>query len=131
MNRLQALKRDGQSIWLDFIERKLMESGQLANMVEVDGICGLTSNPAIFQKAIGSSDQYDADIAAILAKDGLSGTATVTVLVNGTAADVSTAVRGDKITVTVSIPVGDSTFIAPSYFAPTSVLTETLVVMHH
>jgi transaldolase/glucose-6-phosphate isomerase len=63
---LQALKRDGQSIWLDFIERKLMASGDLARMVEADGICGLTSNPAIFQKAIGGSDQYDADIAAIL-----------------------------------------------------------------
>ena len=66
MNRLQAVKRDGQSLWLDFIERKLMESGELARMVEVDGISGLTSNPAIFQKAIGSSNQYDADIAAIL-----------------------------------------------------------------
>lgn len=66
MNRLQALKRDGQSIWLDFIDRKLMASGQLARMVEEDGICGLTSNPAIFQKAIGSSNEYDAAIAAIL-----------------------------------------------------------------
>ena len=66
MNRLQVVKRDGQSLWLDFIERKLMASGQLARMVEEDGICGLTSNPAIFQKAIGSTDQYDADLAAIL-----------------------------------------------------------------
>ena len=66
MNRLQAVKRDGQSLWLDFIERKLMSSGQLARMVAEDGICGLTSNPAIFQKAIGSTNQYDADIAAIL-----------------------------------------------------------------
>ncbi len=66
MNRLQALKRDGQSIWLDFIERKLMASGELARMVEADGICGLTSNPAIFQKAIAGSTEYDAAIAGVL-----------------------------------------------------------------
>lgn len=65
-NRLQALKREGQSVWLDFIERKLMASGQLARMVEEDGLCGLTSNPAIFQKAIGGGTAYDATIAEIL-----------------------------------------------------------------
>ena len=56
-NRLQAVKRDGQSLWLDFIERKLMESGQLSRMIEEDGSFCLTSNPASFHKAVGSSCQ--------------------------------------------------------------------------
>lgn len=66
MNRLQALHREGQSIWLDFIDRKLMASGRLAQMIDEDGLCGLTSNPAIFQKAIGSGTDYDAATADIL-----------------------------------------------------------------
>src|SRR5437899_5388085 len=43
-----------------------MFSGQLAQLIEQDGICGLTSNPAIFQKAIAGSDEYDAALATVL-----------------------------------------------------------------
>jgi Flp pilus assembly pilin Flp len=75
--------------------------------------------------------QVTSAVGSILTNDGLSGSATVTLLVNGTAADVSTAVRGDKITLTVSIPLGNSTYISPSYFTKTSVINETIHVVHH
>ena len=49
----------GQSIWLDFIRRGLLDSGELAGLVERGRISGLTSNPTIFEKAIGGSSDYD------------------------------------------------------------------------
>jgi transaldolase/glucose-6-phosphate isomerase len=59
MNPLQALNESGQSIWLDFIQRKLLTGGELKRLVEEDGLRGITSNPAIFEKAIADSDDYD------------------------------------------------------------------------
>lgn len=61
-NRLKQIHELGQSIWLDFIDRKLMESGKLKQLIDVDGVRGLTSNPAIFEKAISSSNDYNEDI---------------------------------------------------------------------
>ena len=66
MNRLQELKLQGQSVWLDYIRRDILESGELRRLIEVDGISGLTSNPAIFEQAIGGSDLYDAAIGRLL-----------------------------------------------------------------
>jgi transaldolase/glucose-6-phosphate isomerase len=63
------LRAEGQSLWLDYIRRSLMTSGKLERLVEEDGLRGLTSNPAIFQKAIGDSDEYDDDIEGYLADD--------------------------------------------------------------
>ena len=61
MNPLQQLHGFGQSVWLDYIRRKLFASGELQRLVTEDGITGVTSNPAIFEKAIaGSSDYQDA-----------------------------------------------------------------------
>jgi transaldolase/glucose-6-phosphate isomerase len=60
MNRLKALGAQGQSIWLDFIRRQLLDSGELRRMVDDDGVAGVTSNPAIFEKAIAGSDDYTA-----------------------------------------------------------------------
>jgi len=60
---------EGQSLWLDYIRRSLMSSGQLDRLVEEDALRGLTSNPAIFQKAIGGSTEYDDAIAAFLGED--------------------------------------------------------------
>lgn len=57
----------GQSIWLDFIRRRNLHNGDLARQIEHDGILGVTSNPSIFQKAIGGSDDYDAAIGDMLA----------------------------------------------------------------
>ena len=51
-----------QSIWLDFIDRQIMRSGKLKQLIDEDGIRGVTSNPAIFEKAISSSADYDSDI---------------------------------------------------------------------
>lgn len=56
----------GQSIWYDNISRSLISSGELARLVEEDGVLGVTSNPAIFEKAIGSSADYDASIAELV-----------------------------------------------------------------
>jgi transaldolase/glucose-6-phosphate isomerase len=69
--RLAALTAAGTSVWLDQIRRGMIESGELARMVEEESLRGVTSNPAIFEKAILGSSDYDADIAAA-AQDGLS-----------------------------------------------------------
>ena len=61
-NRVKKIYDLGQSIWLDFIDRKLLNSGQLQNLIDEDGVRGLTSNPAIFEKAISSGSDYDEDI---------------------------------------------------------------------
>jgi transaldolase len=58
INPIQEVKRLGQSIWLDYIRRDLITSGELKKLVQ-DGISGLTSNPSIFQKAITQSSDYD------------------------------------------------------------------------
>lgn len=58
MNPLQELAAQGQSIWLDYIRRGMTRSGELARLVEHDGLRGMTSNPAIFQKSITGSDDY-------------------------------------------------------------------------
>ena len=59
MSRLMPLKEYGQAVWLDYIRRDILMDGTLAKMIEEDGVSGLTSNPAIFQQAIGESDLYD------------------------------------------------------------------------
>ena len=63
MNTTQTLHDFGQSLWLDNITRSLLDSGTLARYIREFNITGLTSNPTIFEHAIGKSDAYDADIA--------------------------------------------------------------------
>jgi len=67
-NPLLQLKALGQSIWLDYIQRGLLDSGELARLIEQDGLAGVTSNPAIFEKAIAHHDDYDAAIDALKAR---------------------------------------------------------------
>jgi len=67
-NRLLELEQLGQSVWLDNIRRDLLTTGELARMVQQDGLGGVTSNPAIFEKAIVGSNDYS-DILAELQKD--------------------------------------------------------------
>ena len=69
MNRLRALADMGQSVWLDFLSREIIENGELKRLIEADGIAGITSNPSIFERAIGETNVYDAEIAR-LAGDG-------------------------------------------------------------
>jgi len=64
-NALKQLGALGQSIWLDYIRRDLIASGALRDMIETDGLRGMTSNPAIFEKAIGESQCYDQAIGAM------------------------------------------------------------------
>ena len=66
-NPLNQLERHGQSLWLDSISRELMSSGRLRKLIEEDGLKGMTSNPAIFEKAIAGSTDYDADIERLAA----------------------------------------------------------------
>jgi transaldolase / glucose-6-phosphate isomerase len=69
--RLAALTAAGTSVWLDQIRRGMIEDGELARMVAEDSLRGVTSNPAIFEKAILGSSDYDDDVAAA-AREGLS-----------------------------------------------------------
>ncbi|MEL7227438.1 MAG: transaldolase family protein [Cyanobacteria bacterium J06576_12] len=62
---VHALYPLGQSVWLDYIRRSMIRSGELKRLVEEDGIRGVTSNPAIFQKAIAGSTDYDEAIASL------------------------------------------------------------------
>lgn len=65
-NPLRQLTALGQSIWYDNISRKLLEAGDIARMIDHDNLTGLTSNPSIFEKAIGQSQDYDQSINTIL-----------------------------------------------------------------
>ena len=58
MNKLKQLEVCGQSPWLDYLKRSLIESGELRALIERDGLKGVTSNPSIFEKAIGETDDY-------------------------------------------------------------------------
>lgn len=71
MGPLQQLWDYGQSFWLDNLSREMLRDGKLARRVEEDGLRGVTSNPAIFHKAITEGEEYDEDIARFAA-EGLS-----------------------------------------------------------
>jgi len=64
-NPLQQLGEAGQAVWLDFVQRKMLEDGGLRKLIEQDGLTGVTSNPSIFEKAIGSGD-YDGALKAFV-----------------------------------------------------------------
>src|SRR5215469_16117841 len=66
MNPVKALESHGQAVWLDFLARGFVAHGDLKKLIDTDGVKGVTSNPSIFEKAIGSSDEYDAPIGKAL-----------------------------------------------------------------
>ena len=68
MDRIRALHNQGQSIWFDFIERSMLQSGGLQSLVE-EGVVGVTSNPSIFQSAISGSDAYVDDLRELATSD--------------------------------------------------------------
>jgi transaldolase len=68
-NKVKQIHSFGQSIWLDFIDRAIISSGKLKSLIDVDGVRGVTSNPAIFEKAITSSSDYDNDIRTLAEGD--------------------------------------------------------------
>jgi hypothetical protein len=62
--RLHELADHGQSVWIDFLSRDLLRSGELARLIREDNVSGVTSNPTIFAKALSGGDAYDEQIAA-------------------------------------------------------------------
>jgi transaldolase/glucose-6-phosphate isomerase len=74
-NPLKTLLGYGQSMWLDYIRRDLLTSGQLKTMIEEDGLRGMTSNPSIFEKAIGESSLYDDILKSLASRNDLDTTA--------------------------------------------------------
>jgi transaldolase/glucose-6-phosphate isomerase len=68
MNPVKELENHGQSVWLDFLARGFVAKGDLQKLIDTDGVKGVTSNPSIFEKAIGSSDEYDGPIGGALKK---------------------------------------------------------------
>jgi len=66
VSRLQALASQGQAVWLDYLDRGFLAQGGLARLIEDDGLTGVTSNPSIFEKAIGQDSDYDEQIAELV-----------------------------------------------------------------
>ena len=73
MNPLKELQKQGQSVWLDYIRRDLIRTGELKRLVQEDCIRGVTSNPTIFEKAIAGSADYDDPLRTLLGKDAKPG----------------------------------------------------------
>lgn len=71
MNPLKTLQDHGQSVWLDYVRRDLLRNGGLKRLIEEDGVVGVTSNPAIFEKAIGGSTEYDEAVKRLVAAGDL------------------------------------------------------------
>jgi transaldolase len=65
-SRLHELSARGQSVWIDYLSRDMLASGELKRMMEEDAVRGVTSNPTIFQKAISHGDAYDAQLRELL-----------------------------------------------------------------
>src|SRR6059058_2379452 len=66
MNPVKELEKHGQAVWLDFLARGFIAKGDLKRLIDTDGVKGVTSNPSIFEKAIGSSDEYIQNAADVL-----------------------------------------------------------------
>jgi transaldolase len=65
-SRLHQLSARGQSVWIDYLSRDLLETGELKRMMEEDAVVGVTSNPTIFQKAISQGNAYDEQLKELL-----------------------------------------------------------------
>ncbi|MXP28630.1 transaldolase [Porphyrobacter algicida] len=74
MSRLQQLNEAGQGVWLDFVNRGFLEDGGLKKLVDQDGLTGVTSNPSIFEKAMGHSDRYNDSIKSAVASGSKAAT---------------------------------------------------------
>ncbi len=69
-SRLHQLSEHGVSVWIDSLSREMLETGQLARLIEEDAVVGVTSNPTIFEKALSSGDWYDDQLRDVLGGDG-------------------------------------------------------------
>jgi transaldolase/glucose-6-phosphate isomerase len=93
-NPLQELLSYGQSMWLDYIRRDLFTSGQLKKMINEDGLRGMTSNPSIFEKAIGDSSLYDDILKSLASRKDLDTTGRYEQIAIRDIQDAADALRG-------------------------------------
>jgi transaldolase len=68
-SRLHRLSALGQSVWIDYLSRRLIHEGELERLMREDAVVGVTSNPTIFQKAISEGDAYDEQLREVLAEE--------------------------------------------------------------
>ena len=68
-SNLHQLSEHGQSVWIDFLSRDMLEEGELARMMREDAVVGVTSNPTIFQKAISHGERYDEQLKQLLEEE--------------------------------------------------------------
>src|SRR6187401_3508368 len=64
-SRLHELEEHGVSVWMDSLSREMLETGELARLIEEDAVVGVTSNPTIFQRAIAGGSAYDGQLAEL------------------------------------------------------------------
>ena len=98
-NPLKDLQKFGQSVWLDYIRRDLFTTGELKRLIEEDGLRGMTSNPAIFEKAIGDGTLYSDMLKQLASRTDLDATGRYELL----------AIRDIQAAADVLRPVYDST----------------------
>src|SRR5678816_2009045 len=79
-NALRDLQRYGQSVWLDYIRRSLITGGELRRLLDEDGLRGVTSNPAIFEKAIAGSADYEDELRELTKRRDLDAKAAYEIL---------------------------------------------------
>src|SRR6202162_1121755 len=92
-NPLKDLLKFGQSVWLDYIRRNLLTSGELKRMIEEDGLRGMTSNPAIFEKAIAGSTDYTDILKSLQSRTDLDAKARYEILAIRDIQDAADALR--------------------------------------
>src|SRR5215471_13187028 len=68
-SNLHRLSKRGQSVWVDYLSREILESGEFDRMLVEDAVVGVTTNPTIFQKAISHGDRYDEQLKELLAEE--------------------------------------------------------------
>src|SRR5206468_10445169 len=67
-SRLRQMSALGQSVWIDYLSRRLIHEGELERLMREDAVVGVTSNPTVFQKAIAEGDAYDEQLREVLAR---------------------------------------------------------------
>ena len=93
-NPLRQLLEYGQSMWLDYIRRDLFTTGKLKQLIDEDGLRGMTSNPSIFEKAIGESSLYDDILKSLAGRKDLDTTAKYEQIAIRDIQDAADALRG-------------------------------------
>jgi transaldolase/glucose-6-phosphate isomerase len=93
-NPLKALIKFGQSVWFDYIRRDLITTGQLARLIQDDGLRGMTSNPTIFEKAFSTSPDYTKPLGELARKGGLDAKGIYETLAIRDIQDAADALRG-------------------------------------